>query len=187
MSPTEFKNIWLKNDFGTWAEFPREQLENSTLNNSTKEFLKVGFPENAAPFLNFGLINYDNEFFNIYDYFSDYELDINTKNYWIIGSENSGNTICVDTSQNDKIIIVDHEQDFELIEIINLNISELSKSLLLFRNFIEDVKTELGKDGFIESMYSLEHVQKLEEQFSLNGINSSFWNTEIDNLIANIK
>lgn len=187
MNATDFKNIWLKNDFESWAEFPIEQIENSTLNDSTKEFLKVGFPDSAAPFLNFGLISYDNEFFNVYDYFSDYKLDENTKNYWIIGSDNSGNLICVDTSQNDKIIIVDHEQNFELIEIINKNILELSKSLLLFRSFIEDVNSELGEDGFFDSMYSLKHIQKLEEQFSSNSINSSFWNTEIDNLKANIK
>lgn len=187
MNPTEFKNIWLKNDFETWAEFPTEQIENSTLNNSTKEFLKVGFPDSAAPFLNFGLISYDNEFTNIYDYYSDNELETNTKNYWIIGSDNSGNLICVDTSQNDKIIIVDHEQEFEIIETMNQNISELSKSLLLFRNFIEDVNSEFSEDGFFDSMYSLKHIQKLEEEFTSNRIVSSFWDTEIENLKANIE
>ncbi|MGV7107586.1 hypothetical protein [Flavobacterium sp. U410] len=187
MNPTEFKNIWLNNDLETWSEFPNEQIEKSNLNDLTKEVLKIGFPNSAAPFLDFGLISFDNIFTNIHDYYSDSDLDINTKNYWIIGFENSGNLICVDTSKNDQIIIVDHEQDFEVLEVMNKNIIELGKSLLLYRNFIENVNSEFGEDGFFDSLYSLNHVKSLEQEFNKNNINSSFWISEIENLKSEAK
>ena len=40
----------MNNDSEKWVEFPIDQVEKSNLNAKTKEFLKVGFPEDAAPF-----------------------------------------------------------------------------------------------------------------------------------------
>lgn len=108
MNPIEFKSIWMENESEGWVEFPVEQVEKSNLNKNTKEFLKVGFPEDAATFLEFGLRSYDGEFTNVIDYFSDSNLDINTKFYWLLGSNNNENSICIDSSKNDSIIILDH-------------------------------------------------------------------------------
>jgi hypothetical protein len=191
MNPIEFKDIWMKNDSERWTEFPIEQIEKSNLNNETKEFLKVGFPEDSAPFLGFGLRSYDWEFNNIGDYYDDYELDDKTKNYWIFGSDNSGNPICIDSSDNDKLILLDHEQDFEVIQTMNKNISELASSMLLFRNFIEKINSELGEDGFFDSKFTEQHLTELENDFKkLNTnyyIESNFWDTEIENLRAEIE
>lgn len=148
MNPIEFKEIWIQDDSVKWTEFPSEQVEKSNLNNETKEFLKVGFPEDSAPFLSFGLRSYDWGFNTIQGYYDDYDLNEKTKNYWIFCSDGSGNPICIDSSDNDKLILLDHEQDFEIIQTMNKNISELASSMLLFRNFIEKVNSELGKDVF---------------------------------------
>ena len=186
MNPIEYKKIWMKDDSERWTEFPIEQVDKSNLNNETKEFLKVGFPEDAAPFLGFGLRSYDWEFNNIGDYYSDYELDAKTKNYWIFGSDNSGNPICIDSSDNDKLVLLDHEQDFEIIQTMNNNISELATSILLFKNFIEKINSEFGEDGFFDSKFTENHLTELENDFKkLNPnyyIESSFWDTEINNL-----
>ena len=112
MNPIEFKKVWMKDDSERWTEFPIEQVDKSNLNKETKEFLKVGFPEDSAPFLGFGLRSYDWEFNNIKDYYDDDELDDKTKDYWIFGSDNSGNPICIDSSDNDKLVLLDHEQGF---------------------------------------------------------------------------
>jgi len=186
MNPRQFKNIWMKNPSEEWVEFPIEQIEKSNLNNITKEFLKVGFPEDASPFLGFGLRSYDWEFNNIYDYYCDPDLDVKTKDYWIFGSDNNGNPICIDSSDNDKLILLDHEQDFELIETMNKDISELASSLLLFRSFIEKVNIELGADAFFDLKYTEKHLTDLEQEFEkLNPnyfVESSFWYSEINNL-----
>ncbi|MEP5339582.1 MAG: hypothetical protein ABJL44_20060 [Algibacter sp.] len=181
----------MKDDSERWTEFPIEQVEKSNLKNETKKFLKVGFPEDSAPFLGFGLRSYDWEFNNIKDYYDDDELDDKTKDYWIFGSDNNGNLICIDSSDNDKLVILDHEEGFEVIETMNKNISELASSMLLFRNFIEKINSELGEDGFFGSKFTENNLTELENDFKkLNPnyyIESSFWNSEINNLRAEIE
>ena len=74
---------------------------------------------------------------------------------------------------------------------MNTSISELASSLLLFRDFIEKINNEFGEDGFFESMFTEKHLNDLENEFEkLNSnyyIESSFWDTEIENLRAEIK
>jgi len=191
MNPIEFKEIWMLDDSERWGEFPAEQVGQSNLNNETKEFLKVGFPEDSAPFLNFGLRSYDWKLNNIGDFYSDYGLDDKTKNYWIFGSDDSGNLICIDSSDNDKLIILDHEQNFEFIHTLNNNISELASSILLFRNFIKKINSELGEDGYFDAKYTEKHLTELENNFKRLNPNyckeSSFWDSEIDGLRAEIE
>lgn len=191
MNPTEFKKLWITNDTERWGEFPIEQVEKSNLNEKTKEFLKIGFPEDAAPFLGFGLRSYDWEFNTIQNYYEYDDLDEKAKNYWIFGSDNSGNPICIDSSDNDKLVLLDHEQRFEFMGNMNKNISELASSLLLFRDFIEKINNQFGEDGFSESMFTEKHLTELENEFkTLNPnyyLESSFWDIEIENLRAEIE
>ncbi|KAB1153647.1 hypothetical protein F7018_16410 [Tenacibaculum aiptasiae] len=191
MTPIEFQKLWMNNSSENWVEFPIDQIEKSNLNEKTKEFLKIGFPEDAAPFLGFGLISYDGEFNTIQNYYDDYELDDKTNNYWIFGSDNNGNPICIDSSDNDKLIILDHEQEFEFMETMNKNIAELASSILLYRNFVEKTNKEFGEDGLFESQFTEKHLTELENEFKkLNPnyyIESSFWDNEIENLRAEIE
>ncbi|NQY04734.1 MAG: SUKH-4 family immunity protein [Flavobacteriaceae bacterium] len=181
----------MTDDSERWVKFPIDQVEKSNLNEKTKEFLKVGFPEDAAPFLGFGLRSYDWQFNTIQAYYDDYDVDYKAKDYWIFGSDGSGNPICIDASENDKLVLLDHEQEFEFIENMNTSISELASSLLLFRDFIKKINNEFGEDGFFESMFTEKHLTDLENEFEeLNPnyyIESSFWDTEIENLRAEIK
>ena len=74
---------------------------------------------------------------------------------------------------------------------MNKNISELASSMLLFRNFIEKINSELGEDGFFDSKFTENHLTELENDFKkLNHdyyIESSFWDSEINNLRAEIE
>jgi len=190
MTPTEFKLQWIQDKSDRWIEFDLSELKKSQINASTNEFLTIGFPEDAAPYLGFGLRSYDWKFNNILDYYDYDDLDPITKFYWILGSDNSGNPICIDTSQNDRIILLDHEQEFEIIEIVNKNIAELANSLLIYRNFIEEMNSKYGKDGFFDSKFTEVDLNELEEKFKLLNSNyyleSSFWDIEIANLRAEI-
>ncbi len=77
------------------------------------------------------------------------------------------------------------------MENMNKNISELASSLLLFRDFIEKINNEFGEDGFFESMFTEKHLTELGNEFkTLNPnycLESSFWDTEIENLRAEIE
>ena len=57
MTPKQFKDLWINANpaINTWATFANKEIENASLSLVTKEFLKVGFPDAAAPFLSFGL------------------------------------------------------------------------------------------------------------------------------------
>ena len=74
---------------------------------------------------------------------------------------------------------------------MNKNISELASSLLLFRGFIERINNVFGEDGFFESMFTEKHMTELENEFKTLNPNyyteSSFWDTEIENLRAEIE
>jgi hypothetical protein len=110
MTPIEIKEEWISDSISEWIRFDKVEIEKSNLTPETKEFLKVGFPSSAAPFLSFGLKFYDHKFYNIADY---YELDDNYRKYIVFGSDGSGNPICFDTSKNDKIVLLDHEEGFK--------------------------------------------------------------------------
>ena len=191
MNKEDFKKIWLKSELDSWTEFPFEEIEKSNLNNETIEFLKNGFPESAAPFLGFGLDSYDGKLYNIFDYYDDDELDIKPKNYWVFGSDGAGNPVCFDSSENDKIVLLDHEQGFEIIQTMNKNIFELASSLLLYREFINNVNSELGEDAYFDGKFTEKSLKELEIKFEkLNPhyyVESSFWDSEIENLRAEIE
>jgi hypothetical protein len=53
MTPADFKNKWLSQEDEGWSIFPADQVEKSNLSQQTKDFLKVGLPNSAAPFLSF--------------------------------------------------------------------------------------------------------------------------------------
>lgn len=191
MNLTEFKNLWTTNNSETWISFPIHQVEKSNLNEKTKEKLKFGLPHYAAPFLSFGITDYDLEFNTIHHFYDDNHLDKKTKDYWVFGSDGNGNPICFDTGSNDKIVLLDHEQGFEIIEDINKDISELVSALWLYKEFIEKINSEFGDDGFFDSKFTEQHLSELEYSFkSLNPnyhIEASFWYNEIKNLKSEIE
>ncbi|MBQ0910011.1 SUKH-4 family immunity protein [Flavobacterium sp. F-328] len=191
MANNDFKINWQKGDLDEWFDFEELEIDKTNLSSLTKEFLKNGFPENPSPYLGFGLRSFDNKFYTISEYYTDYELSNGYQNYWIFGSDGSGNIICIDSNQNDRIVILDHEENFGIFQIMNKDIIELSKCLLEYKNFIEEIQNEFGEDGFIESKFTEVHLDKLKVNFIKINPNifeeSDFWDSEIDNLYCEIK
>jgi len=186
MNPINFKSEWKPDKLFRWWGFNHEKVNELPILEETKQWLKVGLPEGAAPFLNFGLRSYDGKFYTIAEYYSDYELNPKANNYWIIGSDGCGNPICIDSSDNDSILLLDHEQEFEVIGTINSKVSELAQCLLEYRRFINSIQTEFGDDAFIEAKFNKKHVDELKKRFEKikEGLllTSDFWNSEIESL-----
>ncbi len=189
MNPEEFKKRWLPDKNLKWMVFDQKELAKSPLKEATKLFLKNGFPKSAAPFLGFGSIDNDKKFYNIYDYFRESYKDLNekTKHYWIFGSDGCGDIICFDTANEDRILILNHESDFEIMNTLNRSVAELAQCLLFFKEFIQQIRTELGDGAFQKNKYTPSHVNDLKQRFlSINPnifIESSFWEDEINRLI----
>jgi hypothetical protein len=182
MTQIEFKKSWMPDALNQWLEFDITEIEKAPINNTTKDFLKVGFPRNAAPFLDFGWSSYANKFLNIFDCYSKINLNIATKNYWILGSDNNGNPICFDISHNDRIVLLDHEQRFELIDTINNSIAEFAECLLLYKNFINKIQKENGEDAYLDQNISDVQLSDLKNGFKRINANifreSGFWRSE---------
>ena len=185
------KTDWNPDELNEWIDFKLDQINKTDLSDFTKNFLLNGFPENAAPFLSFGLSTYDCEFKTIAEYYSEFQLDSKAKYYWIFGSDGNGNPICIDSKSNDEILLLDHDQGFEPIQKINKNVNELFQCLLEYKNFIELIISEFGEDGFFDSKFTNSHLEKLKIRFKNINPNifteSEFWNGEISMLFEEIE
>jgi hypothetical protein len=186
-----FKTKWNPDETNPWTEFSPEQLNKTSLSDLTKVFLLNGFPERSAPFLSFGLEHNDPNFKTLAEYSSQFQLEPNTKNYWVFGSDGSGNPIIIDSNSNDEILLLDHEQGFVPIQKINRNVVELLQCLLEYKNFIELINSQFGEGGFFDSKFTLTHLDELKKRFEqINSkifSESDFWNCEIELLYEEIQ
>ena len=166
MTPKEFKTKWNPDEISGWIE---HDLSNINFNTKTMKFLKNGLPENVAPYLSF-----------------DPKVEIFNDGLYGIGSDGAGNPIAIDSKNNDIIVLLDHELGFKPIQKINKNVIELSKCLLEFKTFIEQINFEFGEDGFYESKFTERHISELKKQFKKINPNmfseSEFWENEFENL-----
>lgn len=176
MKPEEFKQLWITRDNDTWVEFSIDELNKAPITNLTKQFLSIGFPEGAAPCLGFGWRSNNWKFDNIANEY--FEGDTSMAHYWMFGSDGSGNPICFDTSKEDLIVLLDHEENFEPIEHLNNNILELAQCLLSYKRFVNIVLTE-NED------WPSTKAQVLKLEADLKEVNgnifkeSDFWRSEI--------
>lgn len=191
MTNTEFKAKWNIKSYESWLEYDPSILDSSNLCEKTKGFLKGGFPDSAAPFLDFELKHSDGELLNVAEC---YQIQVNTtnkENLIVFGSDGAGNPICIDSSAEDKIVLLDHELNLRPIELINKDVIELARFLLEFRNFISEIQVEFGQDGFFDSMFTKVHLDSLKVRFKAINPNifkeSEFWNREIKSLYEEIE
>lgn len=193
MTASEFKEAWDTDEFFRWTEFPLQELEKTDLSVITKDFLEHGFPEDAAPFLSFGLRTYDSQFYSmatVPPYSSYHDLGEAAAQLWLFGSDGNGNPICLDAGKHDRVVILDHEDGFRPMTIMNNNVIELAHCLLQYKAFINKVNEDKGEDGFIESKYTRKHISmlisNLEEINPLIFDESEFWDDEVFNLLETI-
>ncbi|WP_207532684.1 SUKH-4 family immunity protein [Desertivirga arenae] len=184
MTPTQFKQHW-KSVAGRgrkWITYPPCEIEHVNLLESTKEFLRVGFPVSAAPNLHFrplgGKLCTAEEFCG--------SPQREAPKHLVFFGVADHDIICFDTDHNDEVVIVDWE-NLELKLKINKNIEQLAQCLLAFQSFIHKITVENGIDGYDGSNFTDEHFIELEEEF--RGISPTifqegpFWKKELWNLL----
>lgn len=171
MTPLEFKNVWFRSQISEadfdWCHFNANGIEGSPINEKTKEFLRVGFPKSAAPFLDFGWEVFDGKFQTVFNTFSSSELNLspNLDNYWIFGSDGAGNPICFDVSRFDEIILLDHEDLFETRIFMNTSITELAICLLAIQKFLFQAYNENLASDNEDSNISQKQLDELVSTF----------------------
>ncbi|WP_289056145.1 hypothetical protein [Carboxylicivirga marina] len=194
MKAIDIKEKWLGlNSYNEWTEYKPEQLAEIKLRKKTIDFLAVGFMTSAAPFLDFREYSDREKFQNLVQFYKKYNQDLNTKlkRFVPFGSDSGGNMFCFDSNENDRIVLLDHEYEFDKQSFVNIDLNEFADCILVYNTFVESIQTKYGEDAFLDGTYKEEDVQELIKNFNI--INSDllkhneFWNIELNGLLEEIK
>jgi hypothetical protein len=140
MNAQEFIKVWMDTDRHL-SPISQSRLNKFNLQKETSDFLKIaGLPEYCEPNLSFSNDTNDivfgiNKLTEHYDFLKD---DPDFEKYIIIGSCRDGDAIAIDTSDNDKIVELDHGDLFSS-SYFNSSIETLADFLIFYRDFEADV------------------------------------------------
>lgn len=149
MTPQTFKDSWTNVD-EPLSSLTRSRLDRFNLKEQTVDFLTIaGLPEHCEPNLSFAndtddIIYGVNKLTEQYDFEEDKE---DFEKYIIIGSCRDGDAIAINTSDNDRIVELDH-QDLFSSKYFNSSIQALADFLIFYRDFeVEVMSNKDTKDG----------------------------------------
>ena len=183
MTAEQFKTTWssIENNLSALKE---EGLSDLNLSESTIDFLRTsGLPSDAAPFLTFCKDTNDvfegiNKLTTQYDF-----LEPEFGKYVVIGSCGNGDPIAIDTENNDLIVLLDHEDNFSST-FFNSSIFTLAECLVVYRDFVLTINKENGEDALMNSEFSDEQFEKLEQQIKAADNNAfteiGFWKEQLE-------
>lgn len=156
---------------------------------ATITFLEeAGLPSDAAPFLSFEYCDKPSgcNLKKLPDVIRG--LDSGFERFIFIGSTGDGDPIVINTSNNDRIELLDHESRYFTSVFINSNIGLLAECLLIYRNFVEAVNKNTGDETSIVLNFSDEHFNELRQSLFNADIRieqGGFWKDEMQLLLAN--
>ena len=137
LTPKEFKKEW--NPYlECWLDYTLPINNNTNLNSLTKEFLRNGFPKEL-----YSIFTFNSRFTTLSEKLFDPSID----KYLIFGY-NYSYPICIDTNNNDRIVLIDTLNDYgsvsrsesvidQSVSIINTNIIEFSASILECKYYLQ--------------------------------------------------
>lgn len=160
------------------------QLDNPRLSKTTINFLvNCGLPDSCAPMLSFDefdntTIPTPNQVFNI---------DIDDLNdYLMIGSNGSGDPICIDLNNENEIVYLNHDNNFERIY-INSSVHQLTECIIRYRDFLTSLDPRFENNTFIKRKFSDEEFSKLCIDFKAiddkSLLANNCWRAEFDYLL----
>ncbi len=150
--------------------------------------LEFGLPDSAAPCLSFVGNRQENEYGygaicllnERYDFLSD---KYNT--YIVIGSDGSGNPVVLDTTRDNLVEVLDHEDLFESAYFVNSSLPQMAACLLVYQQFINIANEENnfeGPDNFTDSQYK--KLKAALEEIDTVCIRSGLWHDELNLLLV---
>lgn len=121
-------------DFNLQTARP-EDVENKAIPVATKQFfLEAGLPKSPAPLLSFNEVAVGLP--RIWEVYSPHSWKEDEKQklqqYFMIGSNDEDDPICVDESRDGQIYILAHDQHFQVWQFVNSSVMQLAEFLLAF-------------------------------------------------------
>lgn len=135
----EFKRRW--EDFrrsdalaDVTRPFPLSSLADVKLPPDSRAFLvEAGLPKEAAPYLNFG----PPKMGTLPRVSSVWLQTASFDRYRIVGSNGSGDPVCIDEEAGGEVVYLNHDNRFQRV-VMASSIASLAECLLLFRDFLEE-------------------------------------------------
>jgi hypothetical protein len=206
IEPIEFVERWTQEivatdkvpDESRLCRASKEQISGRTLTPVCRQFLtEAGLPISSAPFLTFEEV--EKGLPRLWEVYSPVCWKPFEKNrvlqYAMIGGDGSGSAICIDESNQCRVVIVDHETLFgkpgffrnrqmPRIQYMNKTIPQLAESLLALALFGKKLR-EMDY-SFISETMPLEPVKWLESELlridEATNTKDTFWYCELRNL-----
>lgn len=162
------------------------QFNNTRLLKSTMQFLvSCGLPVNCAPGLSFGdygktSIPTPNQVFN-------FNIDIEELNdYLMIGSNDSGDPVCIDLVNENEIVYLNHDNFFERVY-MNGSVHQLAECIIRYEQFKASLHPRFENDQFVERKFSNEEFSSVCNSFQAIDhyclLEGSFWRSELDYML----
>ncbi|WP_430968554.1 SUKH-4 family immunity protein [Spongiimicrobium sp. 2-473A-2-J] len=183
MTPKEFEKQWISKK-GNLNKISPSRLVNLGLSKPIIEFISIsGLPNDAPPFLSFGS-NTDDKYRGIHKLTKIYDfLEPGFDKYVVIGSCSDGDPIVINTLDNEKIEYLDHE-DYFSPRFFNTSIISMAKSLLAYRDFVNNLLVENGEDAYLNCDFSDSQFEKLKHAIkkadNQTYANEGFWKIQLD-------
>ncbi len=154
------------------------ELERFPLDTHTREFLGTcGLPESAAPFLDFEgeIVAADHR----------WVLDETFSRYVVVGSNDSGDPVCIDTATQCAVVYLNHDDAFCRV-LINSTVSQMAASLLSYRQLVLETEKRNGEDAYLDGDVPCDEIERLQADLKRIDPNAlepgTFWACELDRL-----
>jgi hypothetical protein len=162
---------------------------NEEMTSETTRFLReAGLPQNAAPYLSFDdLARGLRRIYEVYGPQADWSAHERErlKPYLILGSDGSGNPICLDLANGDRIVWLDHERRFAITQFINSSVGQLAECLLVYSQMLETFQQADDEKADVDDL-SLDLIEEIVErlhQIDADALREGcFWQQEMEGL-----
>lgn len=189
MSPQDFKAGWNATE-ALLSPISRDRLSRFSISSRTTDFLAMaGLPKYGPGNLSF-VEDSDDEVYGInnlieqYDFFGD---EAKYEKYIVIGSCRDGDAIAVDSSDQDTIWQLDHEDSFNAT-FFNSSIESLAHFLIVYQQFEASVIAENGIDRFNSSYFTDVQFEQLRNKIleidERALTERGFWKDELEIILA---
>jgi len=187
MSPEDYQQLCFDRK-KTIFPLDRKKLESLPLKRETIDFLAIGLPKSAAPYVSFA--TGDEKLGASIDTLDRIYNPVPTgyNKYVVIGADGSGSPVAVNTANGDTVEWLDHEDGFTS-SYFNNSIGAMLQCFLIYEDFLETILIENGDDAVVNSRFTDAQFMDMKnkiisvdpEAISQNG----FWKEELEMELAN--
>lgn len=189
IEPEEFVKRWGGDDEEEFVSFDAATTEEWNIGEDSARFLaEAGLPASAAPFLSFGETG---RLWDVWNFGEDTEYARELFSQYIaLGTDGSGNPLCIDEENNGIVVALDHDFGFQAVTFVNSSVQQLAECLLVYRVALEEAQrlgTEEAVAGTeVESESGEAIAEWVEQEFmridSRAMSKECFWRIEVEAL-----